>query len=150
MRLALTTLAMMISATFAVAEDASTGLVITDVIAFETPETARSGAGYLTIENTSEESDRLLSVSADFPRVMIHQTEMDGDVMKMFHVEAIDIPANEAVTLAPGGYHVMFMGLDAPLVSGEAFDATLLFEKAGEVAVVFNVEKRPMAGHEDH
>ena len=53
------------------------------------------------------------------------------------------VPAGETVTLEPGGYHVMFVGLAGdPFEVGDAFPATLVFEKAGEIEVVFEVEKR--------
>ena len=42
---------------------------------------------------------------------------------------------------APGGLHVMFMGLNGdPFETGESFDAVLVFEAAGEVPVTFYVE----------
>jgi copper(I)-binding protein len=43
------------------------------------------------------------------------------------------------VTLKPSGDHIMFTGLKAPLTKGEHVDATLQFEKAGEVKVFFLV-----------
>ena len=57
-------------------------------------------------------------------------------------VEAPRHPAGATVTLAPQGLHVMFMGLDAPLVAGASIPATLVFERAGEIAVEFKVEPR--------
>jgi len=44
------------------------------------------------------------------------------------------------VTLAPGGLHVMMMGLKSKLVEGETFPLTLTFEKAGTVTVEIKVE----------
>jgi copper(I)-binding protein len=49
------------------------------------------------------------------------------------------------VELKPGGYHIMFVGLKAPLKDGDQFPMTLKFEKAGEVEVTVNVEA-PKAG----
>jgi copper(I)-binding protein len=51
--------------------------------------------------------------------------------MEMRPVEAIELPAGEAVALAPGGYHVMLLDLAAPLEIGQTFTLTLTFEKAG-------------------
>ncbi|QBF33649.1 copper chaperone PCu(A)C [Thalassococcus sp. S3] len=118
-------------------------LVIDHPMAFETANTAMSGGGYLTIVNEGETPDRLVAVRADFPKVMLHGTEEKDGVARMFHVDGIDIPAGESVALEPGGLHVMFMGLrDDPFEVGETFSATLVFEQAGEVDVVFNVEAR--------
>lgn len=124
-------------------------LLIDHPVAFETPPTAMSGAGYMTITNNGDTDDRLLSVAADFPRVMIHETVTENDVAKMIHLEAVDLPAGETVSFAPGGKHVMFMGLKGdPLEVGETITATLTFEQAGEIELVFNVEARD--GSEDH
>ncbi len=104
---------------------------------------ARTGAGYLSVTNSGAEADRLLAVKADFPRVELHATEVDAaGVARMRPVEALEVPPGATVTLAPQGTHVMFMGLDAPLVEGERVPAVLVFEKAGEVAVEFAVEPR--------
>ncbi|WP_108815220.1 copper chaperone PCu(A)C [Loktanella sp. Alg231-35] len=128
-------------------------LVVDHPMAFETTATAMSGAGYLTVTNTGSTDDRLVAVEAAFPRVMIHTTTMQDGVASMSHVDAVDIPAGETVKLAPGGFHVMFMGLDGdPFEVGEAVPATLVFEQAGSLEVVFNVEARDAADMEqmDH
>jgi len=118
-------------------------LVIDHPMAFETPKTAMSGGGYLTIINTGSTPDRLIEVRADFPKVQLHTTEEKDGVFKMMHVEAVEISPGETVKFAPGGLHVMFMGLNGdPFEVGEEIPATLVFEKAGEVEVVFDVEER--------
>lgn len=117
------------------------GLQIIHPAAGATAPTAQAGAGYFQIVNKGDQPDRLIGVMADFPRVMIHTTQMDGDIARMVHLDAVDIPAGETVTFAPGGLHVMFMGLNGdPFETGESFDAVLVFETAGEVHVTFYVE----------
>jgi copper(I)-binding protein len=126
------------------------GLVIEHPAIPATAATAKSAAGYLVIENTGSEADRLMGVKAAFPRVQLHGTETDAaGVSRMVHVEALEIPAGATVTLAPRGLHVMFMGLTEPMREGETVDAVLVFEHAGEVPVRFEVEARGagMAGH---
>lgn len=127
-------------------------LVIDHPVAFETTATAQSGAGYMTITNTGETSDRLLKVEADFPRVMLHETVLENDVATMKHLMGVDIPAGATVTFAPGGKHVMFMGLNGdPLEVGEAITSVLTFENTGTIEVVFNAEARDDAEKEsDH
>jgi copper(I)-binding protein len=100
--------------------------------------------GFFTIENKGAEADRLISVSSDFAAdAQIHEMALEGDVMKMRQLSGgLEIPAGETVVLAPGGYHLMFMGLKQPLVEGEAVTVTLTFEKAGSVAV-----ELPVAGN---
>ncbi len=109
----------------------------------ETPPTAKTAAGYMTIANHAGEADRLIAVRADFPSVELHVSEVDAaGVARMRALDAIDIPAGASVTLAPRGMHVMFLGLAAHLRDGDRVDATLVFEQAGEVPVVFEVEPR--------
>ncbi len=119
-------------------------LVVTDPIAFETAATAQSGAGYLSISNNGPSADRLIGIEASFPRVMVHDTVVENEVSKMVHLDGVEIAAGETVTFAPGGKHVMFMGLDGdPFEVGEEIATTLVFENAGRLEVVFNVEARP-------
>ena len=99
------------------------------------------GAGYLTLTNKGA-PDRLLSVtSAMATSVEMHSMAMDGDVMRMRQVNAIELPTGAAVALQPGGYHLMLFGLKAPLKAGDHFPMTLKFAKAGEVVVTVNVEE---------
>ena len=101
---------------------------------------ARNSAAFMTIHNAGG-ADRLISASADVSdRVELHTHEMDGDVMKMRQVEAIDVPANGMAELKPGGFHVMLIGLKAPLKEGESFPLTLTFENAGTVTLEVAVE----------
>ncbi len=124
-------------------------LTIGHPYAIETAATAKSGVGYFSITNAGPEADRLVAIKADFPMVEVHSTETDAaGVTKMLPVEALEIPPGETVTLAPRGLHVMFVGLTAPWKEGDHIPATLVFEKAGAVPVVFNVQTRK-AGEED-
>ena len=98
------------------------------------------GAGYLKLANKGAD-DRLVSATSPAAAsVEIHSMTMDGDVMKMRQVEAIELPTGSIVKLQPGGYHLMLMGLKAPLTAGDRVPLTLKFEKAGEVVVTVNVE----------
>ena len=128
------------------------GLQIIHPAAGATAPTAQTGAGYFQIVNNGDAADSLIEVIADFPRVMIHTTEMDGDIARMVHVDSVEIPAGETVTFAPGGLHVMFMGLNGdPFEVGEKFDAVLVFENAGNVPVVFYVEDiTDLSDHSNH
>jgi copper(I)-binding protein len=83
-----------------------------------------------------------LLVSASSPaagEVQLHEMAMEGNVMKMRQVKDIPVPAGGAVELKPGGMHLMFMNIKAPLVAGETIPVKLKFAKAGEVEVKFPV-----------
>lgn len=102
--------------------------------------------GYMKITNNGTASDFLVGGAADFAgKVEIHEMVMEGDVMKMRPVEGgLEIPAGGSVELKPGGYHVMFMGMNKQLVADTYEHATLVFRNAGEVAVEFAVEEMKM------
>jgi periplasmic copper chaperone A len=101
------------------------------------------GGGFLKITGGST-PDRLISATANVSKVVeLHTMEMDGNVMRMRAIEAIDIPAGQVVELKPGGKHVMFLGLTQTLKSGARFPVTLRFEKAGEVKVDMQVMSAP-------
>ena len=107
-----------------------------------TPKGANVGGGYLKITNTGATPDRLVGgVSAVSKRFEIHEMSMDNGVMKMRELaKGLEIKPGETVELKPGGYHVMFIGLNRPLVQGEKVKAVVQFEKAGKVDVEFAVE----------
>jgi len=109
-----------------------------------------SGGGYLSLSNAGA-NDRLLSASAEVSKaVELHTMTMEGDVMRMRQVDAIELPAGKKVELKPGGLHIMFIGLKAPLKQGDKFPLKLKFEKAGEVTVEVNVEAASTASHDKH
>jgi copper(I)-binding protein len=107
----------------------------------------QAGGGYLSI--TSAAADRLLGGSTQVAQQFeLHTMAMRGDVMEMRQVDAIELPAGKKVELKPGGLHVMFIGLKAPLKVGDKVPVTLKFEKAGELKVDFAVTNKPAeAGH---
>lgn len=119
-------------------------LMIEQITSFETPKSARAAAGHMKITNTGTADDRLIAVRADFPRVELHTVEEQDGVMKMMEMESgILVPAGGTVQLAPGGLHVMFMGVsNGPFQAGNMVPAELVFENAGSVQVMFHVIKR--------
>ena len=60
----------------------------------------------------------------------VHEMARDGDVMRMRAVPALALPADKAVELKPGGYHLMLMDLKAPLAAGSTVPLTLLLRDA--------------------
>lgn len=135
-------LSLVSTAAIAAAHDFEAGnLVIGHPWSRATPAGAAVGAGYLTIENTGAEADRLTGGSTPIAEtVEIHSMSMEGDMMQMRKLDDLPIPAGETVALKPGGYHIMFTGLKQPIEEGEPFTATLTFEKTGDVEIRFDVE----------
>jgi len=102
-----------------------------------TPPSAPSGGGYLTITNKGPTEDRLVSVKSPAAgAVQVHEMKMEGNVMRMREVEGgLAIPPGATVALAPGGFHLMMMGLKVPLKEGEKVPVTLVFQKAGSIDI---------------
>jgi copper(I)-binding protein len=94
-----------------------------------------TGAIYLTITNTGDIPDDLLSASSPAAAtVELHRHLMRADgSMAMVHVDRLAIPAHGAVTCAPGGYHLMLFNLAQPLVAGTHIPLMLTFAHAGTV-----------------
>jgi periplasmic copper chaperone A len=125
------------------AEDAKAGdLVISQAWSRATPNGAKIGAGYLTIENKGTTADKLVGVSGDVsPRIEVHEMSMNNGVMKMRAVDGgLTIDPGKTVKLGPAGFHLMIMDLKNPLKQGDKLPLTLQFEKAGKVAVTLDVQ----------
>jgi len=106
-----------------------------------TPGGAKVGGGYLVVKNTGDAPDRLVSATSPAAgRVEIHEMSIKDGVMVMRPLkDGLVVPAHGEVALKPGGYHIMLMDLKGPIVMDKPVAATLVFEKAGKVDVVFKV-----------
>lgn len=102
-----------------------------------------SGA-YMQIQ--SDADARLVGASSPaVPRVEIHEMKMDGDVMRMREVKAIDLPRGKTVSLQPGGFHIMLMNLPKPIAAGDVIPLTLVVEAGGrQQTVEVKAEARAM------
>jgi copper(I)-binding protein len=144
-----------LAATPASAHDVKAGdLTIGGPWARATPKGASVGAGYMTITNAGTTTERLIGGTSDgSSRFEVHEMSMDGGVMKMREMtKGIEIKPGQTVEFKPGGYHVMFVGLNKQLESGQQIKAMLNFEKAGKVEVGFHIRAMgesgaPMHGH---
>jgi hypothetical protein len=63
----------------------------------------------------------------------VHEMKLEGDVMKMRAIAALDLPAGRTVELKPGGYHLMLMELKQSLKPGSTVPITLLLRDAAGV-----------------
>jgi len=152
------TLAISLGATAALAHSFQAGhLTIHHPWARETAAGQSVGGGFMTIRNDGNTPDRLLSGSTPAAKeLQLHSMVMEGTVMRMRQVtDGLVIPAHGELTLKPGGFHVMFIGLKAPLRQGAMVPATLRFQHARTVKVAFKVQpvgsSEPMeAGHAGH
>jgi copper(I)-binding protein len=127
----------------ACAEEVKAGdLVITQAWSRATPNGAKVGGGYLTIENKGTSADRLIGGSGDVAgKIEVHEMAANNGVMTMRPLDkGLAIEPGHTVKLAPGGYHLMMFDLKEPLKQGDKVPITLEFERAGKVKLSFDVE----------
>ncbi|MDJ0949746.1 MAG: copper chaperone PCu(A)C [Alphaproteobacteria bacterium] len=137
---------LMVVATAATAADVKHGeLMISD--AWARASVVKNGAAYVTIMNHGTKADRLIKAASPVAaKVELHTHVMEGDVVRMRQVKAIEVGAQSHTELKPGGLHIMMMGLKQPLKEGEMVPLTLTFEKAGQVELMAHVRKAGAAG----
>lgn len=88
--------------------------------------------------------------------VEIHEMKMEGSVMKMRALPALELGAGQSVELKPGGYHIMLMDLKNALKPGDEVPISLVFEtKDGkretlEVKAPARAMAAPEGGHGQH
>ncbi|RIY03454.1 copper chaperone PCu(A)C [Aureimonas flava] len=106
------------------------------------PPGARTGAGYLTLANHGTEPDRLVSITSPAAtEVQVHDMSVKDGVMTMRQVEGgLAVPAGGEARLAPGGLHLMLLGVKEPFREGQMVPLHLTFERAGAVDVELKVD----------
>ena len=139
-----------LSLLWAAAAAAQTGAVeVRNAWTRATPGKAENGSAYLTI--VAPAGDRLIGLETPIAgKAELHESKMEGGIMKMRPLAGIDLPAGQPVALKPGGVHVMLVGLKQPLHAGDTFPLTLDFAKAGKREVRVSVEKMSAMGPADH
>lgn len=108
---------------------------------------SKTGAGFMAITNRGTVPDRLVAVeTAVSTRADLHGTISEGGIMKMRAQDGgVPIPPGATVSFAPGGLHVMFIGLKSAVPPGTMVTARLRFERAGSIDVRFKAQG-PAAG----
>lgn len=127
------------------------GIMIKDPYSRSAGPNAKTGAAFFGIMNNTDQDDRLIAAASDIAKLVelhTHIETADG-VMQMRKVEGgFPVEAGGMHMLQRGGDHVMFMGLNSPMVDGETVTVTLTFEKAGDITVDIPVDlkRKPAEG----
>lgn len=100
-----------------------------------------NGGGFLTIVNRGAAADTLVAVeTAAARKTEVHRSSTAGGVMRMERQDAgVAIPPGKQIAFAPGGYHVMFLGLSKATKLGDKVPATLVFKSGAKLKVEFQV-----------
>lgn len=120
-------------------------VVVADALCRPTPNGRQVTGCYLTL--TAPAADTLVSVSSPVAALaQVHEMRMESNMMMMRELEAgLPLPAGQAVSLAPGGNHIMLMGVTDPLRAGDTVPLTLTFATAAPVEVTATVGHPPAA-----
>ena len=117
------------------------------------PPTAVNGAAYLTMMNQGADPVRLTGATTDrADSVEIHTHVHENGQMSMKRLADLELAPGESAAFAPGGLHLMLLGLTQPMVAGEQFTLTLEFDEADSQTVNVLIGEQPASGasHEGH
>lgn len=110
--------------------------------------------GFVGLVITSQKDARLVAVSSPASKTAeIHTMSMNDGVMKMRQIEFLALPAAKPVTLAPGGDHLMLIGLKKPLSAGDKISVTLTVEFSDKHTEKLEIQapvKAVSGGHHHH
>lgn len=99
-----------------------------------------TGVGYMTLVNHGRSAVDLVGIESPLARkAEVHRSSMEGGVMRMTPAPSVTIPPGGTLRFAPGGYHLMFVGLSKNLTPGERLPATLTFSNGEKTPVAFQV-----------
>jgi copper(I)-binding protein len=123
----------------------SDGIVVLDAWARPTPSGTDESAFYVTIENRDGPDDRLIGAESDRCLVVTpHLTDIVDDVASMSEApgDRLGLASGDRVEMEPLGLHLMCLGLDDPLVTGDRPTVSLRFAEHEPIDVALTVEQR--------
>jgi len=135
-RLLLTCLVTAVMATQAWAE-----IVVEKAYTRAMPPGQTTGAAFLTLTNTGDKAVVLKEVVTEASKsAELHTHTMDGDIMRMRHLETLTIEPRATVRFQPGGHHIMLFGVKKTLREGDSLTLCLLFDNGEKVDVNVTVQ----------
>lgn len=124
--------------------DVSQNVTIEQPFARAAIQQQRNSAAFMKITNTGERSAIVFAKSPVAGIVELHTHIHDNGVMRMRKIKQIDLPTGQAVSLQPGGLHVMLLGLNRDLKPGEQVEITLGFKDGSEKSLQIPVQMMKM------
>lgn len=117
----------------------------------EAPPTVSVLAAYAHIQNMTQESKTLVSVSSPaFTKTELHLSKVINDTATMEKQDSLIIPANSTIKLSPGAYHLMLFNTKVQLKSGDTIELNFSFSDGSLIPAIATVKKRNNGGHEHH
>ena len=109
----------------------------------EVPAGSERAALYFEVINGGSGEDRVVSVDTTLSeRTEIHSTNIDSKgLATMEKLEEVVVPSGESVVFAPGGTHVMLIGLNKKIKAGEEYQIKVNFKNSGNKTATARVKK---------
>ena len=121
---------------------AQTSVVVRDAWVRLPAPSKNETALYMKIDNKGANKRAVMSVMADAAKMAeMHDTMMDGKMMKMMDLKQIDLPAKGSVELKPNGKHIMLMELKSKPAIGDTLSGTLKLDDGTMVPFKAEVRK---------
>ena len=100
----------------------------------EVPAESGITALYFDIQNSGNTEDIIVSINTPFSeKAEIHNSVIDDDgTAKMVKIEEVTIATGDKIRFAPGGMHVMLIGLSKDINAGEEYEFNIIFQKEGK------------------
>jgi copper(I)-binding protein len=132
--------------------DVAGSVVVTDPWVRALPPTQANTAAYMVITNNSGQAVEILAARSDVAsRVEFHTTREVEGYQRMQQLEQLQLPAEGTLELAPGGTHLMLLGLQRMPVAGEQVELCLQLSAGDETCFMADVRKDGAgASHEHH
>ncbi|MEM1402856.1 MAG: copper chaperone PCu(A)C [Pseudomonadota bacterium] len=92
------------------------------------PPTQKMTAAYATITNASEGPITLSGVESTIGDASLHETTVEDGQSRMRALPKLQLEPGESAELAPGGMHIMLMGLSRAPREGEAVELCLVLD----------------------
>ncbi|QKG28790.1 copper chaperone PCu(A)C [Campylobacter sp. RM16187] len=141
--------ALALVATFCAANAAD--IEVSNAFAKATPPHVKNSAAFMDIKNNTDKAVKLIAASSNISKTAELHTHKHADgMMQMIQVDDIEIPAKSEVSLKPGGLHVMFMNIFAPVKEGDKIDVTLEFDNGSKIELKDVVAKPVMKKESMH
>ncbi|WOJ93003.1 copper chaperone PCu(A)C [Congregibacter variabilis] len=108
-------------------------------------------AAYLQLRNLTAGTVSITGVHSDVGMASLHETRLEGGRSSMRAVDSLDLAAGEAISMEPGGLHIMLMGLETTPVEGDIVPVCLQTSE-GEVCADAQVQRAApdTQGSHDH
>ena len=107
-----------------------------------------NSAAFMQLTNNDNQDLSLISATSDAAKnVELHTHTQDNGVMRMRQIKEIKLPAEQQVTLQPGGMHIMMIGLTRNLTAGENINLSLTFSDGSQQSLQIPIKTiMPMGG----